>query len=99
MANNYTQIYIQLVFAVSSRQSLIRPEFEGRLYRYINGIIKKRKHTLVAINGPADHIHILVGLHPDQSISDLVRDIKTNSSKFVNDSKVLPSRFEWQRGF
>lgn len=99
MANNYTQIYVQLVFAVANRVSLIQSEFEERLYRYINGIISKRKHTVIAINGPADHIHILIGLHPDQSISDLVRDIKSNSSKFINDSKFLPGRFEWQRGY
>jgi putative transposase len=99
MANHFTQIYIQLVFAVADRNSLIRPEFEERLYKYINGILKKRKHTLIAINGPGDHIHILLGMHPDQSISDLVRDIKTNSSKFVNDEKLIPGRFEWQRGY
>ncbi|MFI5202367.1 MAG: IS200/IS605 family transposase [Candidatus Kapaibacterium sp.] len=99
MANNYTQLYVQLVFAVADRASLIRPEFESNLYRYINGIISKRKHTVIAINGPADHIHILIGLHPDQSISDLVRDIKSNSSRFVNESKWIPERFEWQRGY
>ncbi|HWF43232.1 MAG TPA: IS200/IS605 family transposase [Candidatus Kapabacteria bacterium] len=99
MANNYTQIYVQLVFAVSGRASLIRPEFEDNLYRYINGIITKRKHTVIAINGLADHIHILIGLHPDQSISDLVRDIKSNSSRYVNESKWIAGRFEWQRGY
>ena len=99
MANHYTQIYVQLVFAVADRNSLIKPEFEDKLYRYINGIISKRKHTVIAINGPGDHIHILLGLHPDQSISDLVRDIKSNSSRFVNDSKWVSGRFEWQRGY
>jgi REP element-mobilizing transposase RayT len=96
---NYTQLFVQLVFAVHNREALITPQIEERLYAYIIGIIEKRKHTLIAIGGTADHIHILVRMHPTQSISDLVRDIKTNSSRMVNENKLLHGRFSWQNAY
>ena len=93
---NYTQLFVQFVFAVHHRDSLIIPEIEERLYAYIGGIINNRKHQAIAIGGIEDHIHILVRMHPTQSISDLVRDIKSNSSRFVNENKLIPGRFAWQ---
>lgn len=99
MANTYTQIYIQVVFAVSSRLSLIRNEHKEEIYKYIAGIIRNDGHKLIAINGMSDHLHILLGLKPDMALSDLVRDIKTNSSKFINQKRLTSGKFSWQEGY
>jgi putative transposase len=96
MAQNYTELYVQLVFAVKRRRSLIKPEWEGKLFAYITGIIQNRKHELIIINGVEDHVHILIRIHPSQAISDLIRDIKSNSSRFVNDNHFVNGAFEWQ---
>ena len=85
MANTFSQIYIQTVFAVNGRLSLIRPEFKEELYKYITGIVQNDGHKLIAINGMLDHVHILIGLKPVMALSDLVRDIKANSSNFINE--------------
>src|SRR6185312_12585989 len=99
MANTYSQIYIQIVFAVEGRQNLIAPEHNDELQKYIVGIITGQKQKLIAINNMPDHFHILVGLQPDIALSDLVRHIKTNSSKFINDKHWVVGRFAWQEGF
>ena len=99
MANTYTQIYIQIVFAVSNRLSLIHSEHKEEIYKYITGIIRNDGHKLIAINGMSDHLHILLGLKPDMALSDLVRDIKTNSSKFINQKRLTSGKFIWQEGY
>ena len=99
MANTYAQIYIHLVFAVEGRQNLIRPEHNDELQKYIIGIVSGQKQKLIAINNMPDHLHLLVGLKPDLSLSDLVRDVKSNSSKFINERRWLAGRFSWQEGF
>jgi REP element-mobilizing transposase RayT len=99
MANTYTQIHIQFVFAVKYRNCLIHPSWKEELYRYITGITKENGHKLLAINGIPDHIHILIGLRPTQSISDLMQDIKGGSSKWINLKKFLKVKFEWQEGY
>jgi REP element-mobilizing transposase RayT len=99
MANTYTQIYIQVVFSVQGRQSLIQKERKEELFKYISGIVRNKKQKLIAINGTADHVHIFLGMKPDIALSDLVRDIKNNSSKFVNEKKWIRGRFNWQEGF
>ena len=99
MANTFTQIYIQVVFAVEGRQNLIRPIHKDELCKYITGIIRNRNQKLIAINGMADHLHILIGMNPDIALSDLVRDIKANSSIFINEKKWVMGRFHWQAGF
>lgn len=97
--NTYTQIHIQIVFAVKFRNSQIQEEWKDELYKYITGIIQHNKHKLLAINGVSDHIHIFVGMRSHQSLSDLVKDIKGCSSKWINEKKFLPTRFEWQNSF
>jgi putative transposase len=87
------------VFAVEERQSLIAPEHNDELQKYIVGIVTGQKQKLIAINNMPDHFHILVGLQPDVALSDLVRHIKTNSSKFINDKRWIAGRFAWQEGF
>lgn len=99
MANTYSQLYIQIVFAVKGRQNLISINWKDEIYKYITGIITNQKQKLIAINGMPDHIHILVGIKPDVSLSNLVRDIKSNSSKFINEKKWINGKFEWQTGF
>ena len=99
MANTYTQIYIQVVFAVEGRQSLIAPEHNDKLQKYITGIVSAQRHKLITINNMTDHLHLLVGLRPDAALSELVRDIKANSSRFINEKRWVIGRFSWQEGF
>ena len=99
MANTYTQIHIQFVFAVKHRKGIIHNSFKDELYKYITGIIQTHNHKLLAINGMSDHIHILIGMRPTQSISDLLQDIKGSSSKWINEKKFLNVKFEWQEGY
>jgi REP-associated tyrosine transposase len=99
MANTYTQIYIRYVFVVKHRTNLILNFFKDELYKYITGIEKNKDHKLIAINGIPNHIHIFIGMRPIESVSDLARDIKANSSGFINDKKFSKGRFEWQSGF
>ncbi|MDX9694516.1 MAG: IS200/IS605 family transposase [Bacteroidales bacterium] len=99
MPNTYTQIYIHTVFSVKNRESLINPKWKDELYKYITGIVQNQNHKLIAINGMPDHLHIFIGLKPDQSISDLMQDIKGGSSKWINEKGFVNGKFEWQSGF
>lgn len=99
MAGTFSQIYIQLVFAVQGRHSLIQKSWEDELYKYITGIIQKKDQKLLAINGMPDHIHIMIGLRPSCCLSDLVMEIKKASNKFVNERKFCQYRFKWQDGY
>lgn len=87
MANTFSQIYIQTVFAVENRLSLITPEFKEDLYKYITGIVRNQGQKLISINGMPDHVHILIGLKPAMALADLVREIKADSSNFINRNK------------
>ncbi|TMI61955.1 MAG: IS200/IS605 family transposase [Bacteroidetes bacterium] len=99
MAGTFSQLYVQYVFAVKGRENLIRPEFETELYKYIAGIIKGKEQKPLAVNGMPDHIHILAGIKPVMRISDLVRDIKNNSTNFINEKGWLKKKFSWQEGY
>lgn len=99
MANTYTQIHIHFVFAVKFRDGIIQSIWKEDLYKYISGIIQNNKHKLLAINGMPDHIHILIGLRPAQSISDLMKEVKQSSSKWINQNKLTNGHFEWQEGY
>ena len=99
MANTYTQIHIHAVFAVQNRKSLIQKEWQDELYRYITGIITGNGHKLLQIGGMPDHIHILFGMRPTQSLSDVMQDIKGNSSLWINKKRLLYGKFSWQEGY
>lgn len=99
MANTYTQLHIQFVFAVKNRNALIQPEWKDRLYQYITGIIKNNEHKMLQINGMPDHIHILIGMRPGQSISSLIQNVKTESSKWIKKNGFCHSPFAWQEGY
>jgi len=99
MANTFSQIYIQTVFAVSNRMSLITPTFKEDLYKYIAGIVRNQGQKLISINGMPDHAHILIGLKPSMALADLVRDIKADSSAYINKNRWVRGNFSWQEGY
>ena len=99
MAGTFSQIYIQYVFAVKGRESLISDSWGDELYKYIAGIITAKGQKSIIVNGYKDHVHVFVGLKPTMNISDLVRDIKNNSSKFINNQNWVKGKFSWQEGY
>ena len=99
MANTYTQIHIQTVFAVQNRESLISNQWKIDLYKYISGIIQNHDHKVLQINGMSDHIHILFGMRPTQSLSDLMKQVKQDSSKWINQNTIVKGKFSWQAGY
>jgi len=99
MANTYSQIYIQFVFSVKYRDAVIMAVWKDELYKYITGIVKNNGHLMIIINGMPDHVHILIGLNPKQSISTLLQYIKGSSSKWINERKFVKGKFEWQEGY
>src|SRR5688572_30763238 len=99
MADTYSRIYIHIVFAVQGRQNCIKKEFREELEKYIGGIIRNEKQKLFAIYCMPDHIHLLVSIAPDIKVSDLVRDIKANSSRFIKEKGWIIGKFSWQLGF
>ncbi len=99
MANTYTQIYIQAVFAVHNRASLIHSDWEDELHKYITGVVRNNDHKLLAINGTSNHIHIFFGFNTHQSISSLMKEIKGSSSKWINENDYVSGKFKWQKGY
>jgi REP element-mobilizing transposase RayT len=99
MAGTFSQVYIQIVFAVKGRENLISKTWKDNLHKYIAGIIKGKEQKPIIVNGMPDHIHAFVGLRPSMPISDLVRDIKNNSSNFINENKLVKGKFSWQEGY
>lgn len=99
MANTYTEIYIQTIFSPQNRECLIHKNWEGELFKYITGIVQNNGHKMLSINGMPDHIHLFFGMKPNQSLSDLIRDIKSNSSKWINEKRFVHGKFNWQEGF
>ena len=99
MAGTFSKIYIQIVFAVKYRENLLLKPWRNEVFKYQSGIITGKEQKSIIVNGVADHVHCFVGLKPAMSISDLVRDIKNNSTNFINESGFLKRKFEWQGGF
>ncbi len=99
MADTYSQIYIQTVFAVQNRDALIQTTWEEELYKYITGIVQNKGQKMLAINGTSNHIHFFIGMKPTCCLSDLVREIKKSSNTFINEKKFTPFSFHWQEGF
>ena len=99
MSGTFFQIYIQVVFAVKGRENLIANTWKTDLHKYISGIIKGKGQKPIIVNGMPDHIHAFIGLRPVMSVADIVRDIKNNSSNFINDHKFIKGKFAWQDGY
>jgi putative transposase len=96
---SYSQMYVQLVFAVKHREALLTKEIRPIVFQYVSGIITTLKHKSIIVNGVSDHIHIFIGLNPAKSVSDTIYDIKRSSSLFINQEKLCKRRFQWQEGF
>jgi putative transposase len=99
MPNTYTQLYVQFVFAVKYRRAMLLTPWDEELRRYITGITQQNGHKMLAINTMPDHLHMLVGLNSAQSISDLMRVVKGDSSEWINKHRLTPDKFQWQEGY
>ena len=99
MAGTFSQIYIQVVFAVKGRECVIHTSWEEELYKYISGIVRNKGQKMLAINGMPDHLHIIIGMKPSCCLSDLVREIKKSSNDFINEKKFSKYKFSWQEGY
>ena len=97
--STFTQIYLHIVFAVKSREKVLKSTFRHEVLKFITTMIQDRKHKVREINGVEDHIHILIGYNPNQSLPDLIRDIKSESSKFINEKRFIRGHFSWQEGY
>ena len=95
----FSQIYIQVVFAVKHRDSLIKQSWEEELYKYITGIIRNKGQKMLAINGVDNHIHFFIGMKPSCRLSDLVREVKKSSNNFITEKKFTNFKFDWQEGY
>ena len=99
MADTYTQLYVQFVFAVKYRESLIAEHFREEVQKYITGIVQNNRHKMYTIHCMPDHTHVFVSMNPNQSVSSLVNDMKSNSSRWINERKFCKHQFNWQNGF
>ncbi len=99
MPNTYTQLYIHCVFAVKYRMAMLNDEWDERLRLYISAIVQNHGHKMLAINNMPDHLHFFVGLNPNQSISDMLRIVKSESSGWINKEKFVKNKFNWQDGY
>ena len=99
MSNTFSQIYIQVVFAVKGRECQIQHSWEEQLYKYITAIVQNNNQKMIAINGMPDHIHFLIGMKPACCLSDLVREVKKSSNAYIKENKLTLFKFQWQDGF
>lgn len=99
MPGTFSQIYIQCVFAVKGRQNFMKKSWREEVYKYMSGIIKNKHQKPIIINGVEDHVHLFIGIRPSIALSDLIRDVKNNSSNYINENKWLSGKFSWQEGF
>ena len=98
-SGTFSQIYIQLVFVVKGRENLLKKTFRQEVFRYMSVIVKAKGQKSIIINGVEDHVHLFIGLKPSMRLSDLVRDIKNNTTNFINERKFVVGRFSWQEGY
>jgi putative transposase len=99
MAGTFSQIYIQVVFAIKGRENIIQSSWEEELYKYITGIVRNKEQKMLAINGMPDHIHFLIGMKPSCCLSDLVREVKKSSNDYIKEMAFTKFKFQWQEGY
>jgi putative transposase len=99
MQKTYSKIYLHFVYTVKYRENLLKKEWRDELFKYMAGIVKAKNQIPIIINGVENHVHMLVAIRPNINISDFIRDVKNNSSKYINETKCLPKKFFWQEGF
>lgn len=99
MAGTFSQLYIQVVFAVKGRENLLQKPWREEVFKYMSGIIKGKNQKPIIVNGVIDHVHLFIGLKPSMPLSDLIRDVKNNATNFINENKFLKGKFSWQEGY
>ena len=99
MPGSFSQIYVHVVFAVKGRGNILHKEWRHDVFKYMAGIIKNKGQKPIIVNGVSDHVHLFIGLKPSISISDLIRDVKNNTTNFINEKKLIKGKFAWQSGF
>ena len=99
MEKTYTQLYIHIVFAVQNREPLIKKNWRDRLYHYITAIVQNHGHKMLSIGGVEDHVHLLIGLNPTEALSTLVKELKRDSTIWINKNRLVMDRFSWQEGY
>jgi putative transposase len=99
MANTYHQIYLQVIFAAKYRETTIKKDWQPQLFAVIGNLINEMNCKTIIVNGVEDHVHCFIGLKPAVAVSDLIKTIKSKSSKYINDNGLTPQRFEWQEGY
>jgi len=99
MAGTFSQVYIQVVFAVKGRQNLLQKPWRDEVFKYMAGIVKGKNQKSIIVNGVEDHVHLFIGLKPSMSLSDLIRDVKNNTTNFINEQKFIQGKFSWQEGY
>jgi putative transposase len=99
MSGTFSQVYIQVVFAVKGRRNLLQKPWRDEVFKYMAGIIKGKNQKSIIVNGVEDHVHLFIGLKPSMSISDLIRDVKNNTTNFINEEKFIQGKFSWQEGY
>ncbi|MCG8389445.1 MAG: IS200/IS605 family transposase [Cytophagales bacterium] len=99
MPGTFSQIYIQTVFAVKGRENLLNKAWRSEVFKYMTGIIKNKGQKPIIINGVTDHVHLFIGMKPSMALADLMRDVKNNSTNFINENRWLPGKFRWQEGY
>lgn len=98
-SGTFSQIYIQLIFVVKGRENLLKKDFREEVFKYMSGIVNAKGQKTIIINGVEDHVHLFIGLKPSMRLSDLARDIKNNTTNFINDKKLVAGKFSWQEGY
>src|ERR1019366_2752694 len=99
MPNTYTQIHLHIIYAVKYRNALINNKWKDELYKFITGIVQDNEHKMIIINGMPDHTHMLIGMRPTQSLSDLMKEVKGSSSRWINEKGFAGNKFNWQSGY
>ena len=99
MAGTFSQLYIQVVFAVKGRENLLQKPWREEVFKYMSGIIKGKNQKPIIVNGVTNHVHLFIGLKPSMPLSDLIRDVKNNATNFINENKFLKGKFSWQEGY
>ncbi|MEQ8847225.1 IS200/IS605 family transposase [Botrimarina sp.] len=99
MPSTYSCLSYHIVFTTKRRARYLSPEIRPRVYEYLGGVVRAEGGSLTEIGGVEDHVHLLVKLKPTQSLADFVRTLKANSSKWINENRLVSSRFEWQEGY
>lgn len=98
-SGTFSQIYIQVVFVVKGRENLLKKTFRDEVFKYMSGIVKAKGQKSIIINGIEDHVHLFIGLKPSMRLSDLVRDVKNNTTNFINEKRFVMGKFSWQEGY